>query len=112
MKKILITFFILNSSFFIALARADWCHVQEGGGVEYCNDPPNSWIQCENLNGEPIWVKPGTCGQGAKSLGGRNDASNALIYVGVGVGVVAIAWYFFKAPQSQLSPGQIRLAAF
>lgn len=101
--------FLLLSWVLIMPARADWCK-QAGGGAVQCNNVPESWTNCGEFKGEPMYCYPSG---GARSKAKKHDNTTMiLVSVGVGVAVVAAAWYFFKKRPSENNPGQVQLATF
>lgn len=106
----LIPVFAFFAVLLIAPARADWCRDATGNGVIQCETIPSSWTQCGEFQGEPIYCYPSG---GAHSKARKHD-NTTMVWVSVGVGlvVVAAAWYFFKKRPSENNPGQVQLATF
>jgi len=105
----LIPMVALFSCILVVPARADWCRSAEGGVVQ-CDAAPASWTNCGEFQGAPIYCYPSG---GGNSHSSRHDNTTAiLVSLGVGLAVVAVAWYFFKKSPSENNPGQVQLATF
>jgi len=99
--------------FIICPARADLCRDPVNGGTTICDAPPTHWTDCgQTGTGQQVWCYPNA--ESGKHHSKKKHDSSTMLLVSVAAGAVFIGamWYFFKKPQSETNPGQVKFAEF